>query len=201
MQEFSGTYEIQHHNHRLATWVASRAASASPECRFTVETGTNILQSCGFNAEFKLENLPEPNEEEIDKKHLEWRNLAINFVEEEKGKIEEKNKIRKKGEVVGLTHGVAAKLINCYIKVRFVCGGGHNEEKVKYFHPPIDSLLLQGLANKNVGSRAREWRKFHNERWSKFNSVIYQEVIDLIRETLPDREPLWKIEEYWKGHQ
>ena len=99
------------------------------------------------------------------------------------------------------THGIAAKLINGYLKDRFVCGGYHEHERVKCLHPPIDALLLGALAEENVGGHAQQWREFRDQRWSKFDSAMYQAVINLIRESLPAGEPLWKIEQYWRGHQ
>lgn len=99
------------------------------------------------------------------------------------------------------THGVAAKLINCYLKVRFVCGGHHADERVQMLHPPIDEVLLKELAAMNFGGNAASWRKFRQARWSKFDSETYESVVELIRSSLPPNEPLWKIEEYWRGHQ
>ena len=179
-------YDIQQHSHRLAVWAASSAASASPKCRFSVEKGSIILEKSGFNVErfSNTENLPDPKN--IDSEHEKWRELVRSAA---------------KNESLEFTHGIAAKLINCYLKVRFVCGGEHEKPKVMALHPPIDALLLQGLAERNFGNHARDWRKFYNKRWSKFDSTTYQQIIDLIRNTLPHKEPLWKIEEYWKGHQ
>jgi hypothetical protein len=96
---------------------------------------------------------------------------------------------------------VAAKLINCYFKVRFVCAGQHEHERVKCLHPPIDEVLLKKLAAQNIGGLGEQWRQFSKQRWSKFDSVTYQRVIDCIRGSLAPGEPLWKIEEYWPGHQ
>lgn len=44
------------------------------------------------------------------------------------------------------THGVAAKLINCYLKSRLVCGRYHADARVKSLHPPIDAVILRTLA-------------------------------------------------------
>jgi hypothetical protein len=43
------------------------------------------------------------------------------------------------------THGIAAKLVNVYLKSVFVCGGRHDHPRVRALHPPIDSLLLDAL--------------------------------------------------------
>jgi hypothetical protein len=179
-------YTIEEHNHRLAAWAASTSASASSLCRFKVETGIAVLEQSGFTAlGFATSNsLPAPAE--LDATHAAWRETVINSAHE-----------------LGLTftHGVAAKLINCYLKVRLVCAGHHLDERVQALHPPIDALLLGSLARLNYGSRRECWHGFHQQRWSKFDSATYQAVIDLIRQTLPHGAPLWKIEEFWEGHQ
>lgn len=102
-------------------------------------------------------------------------------------------------EQMRFSHGVAAKLINCYLKVRFVCANWQDHRNVRSLHPPIDDLLLQSLAKENVGGLKKEWARLRNARWSKFSSHTYQEVVDRIREVLPADEPLWQIERFWIG--
>jgi len=178
-------YNIEEHNHRLAAWAASTSASASPLCRFKVHKGGAILEACGFDAAFSNPSqLPAPAD--LADQHLKWRAEVIAAAEKE-------NLI--------FTHGIAAKLINCYLKVRFVSGGHHADARVQALHPPIDEVLLKELAAVNFGSQAKKWRKFRQARWSKFDSATYEEVIALIRSSLLPNEPLWKVEEYWKGHQ
>ena len=67
-------------------------------------------------------------------------------------------------------------------------------------HPPIDSVLLKSLAELNVGGNAKEWRQAAKTGWSKFGSKDYEHVIALIRQSLKF-QPLWKIEEHWRGNQ
>lgn len=177
-------YTIEDHQHRFAAWSASTAARASPLCRFEVETGIAILENAGFTYELAEPNsLPTP--ELLDTTHLVWRDCLIKEAANHN---------------VIFTHGVAAKLANTYLKVRFVCGGYHVHENVTCLHPPIDRLLLTGLADENVGGFAREWRRFRKLGWSNFTSEQYEEVIDYVRLTMLDR-PLWEIEQFWRGHQ
>lgn len=178
-------YTIEEHQHRFAAWAASTAAAASKLCRFKVYQGIEILEDCGFNASFASPvNLPIPAD--IDATHRHWREAVIAAA-------------RDRG--LPYTHGVAAKLINCYLKVRFVCGGHYDNERVKCLHPPIDEVLLKSLAVDNFGDKGKEWRKFRMSRWSRFDSATYERVIAHIRNTLPTDAPLWKIEEHWRGHQ
>lgn len=94
---------------------------------------------------------------------------------------------------IRLTDGIAAKLINVYLKSIFVCGGHEEDACVKAIHPPIDSNLLSNLEKKSSV-------KFTSKTWTKFTSVEYQDAIDKVR-TYLNGEPLWKIEKYWDGNQ
>ncbi len=177
------TYGIELHQHRFAAWAASRAASVN-KCRFSVEQGRAILEESGFIATFcRPEQLPEPHA--VDKEHSKWRADVIRAA---------------RAERLPFTHGVAAKLVNIYLKSRFVCGGHHTHERVQNLHPPIDSVLLESLAALDVGGNAKEWKQAAKRRWSKFRSEDYEQVIELIRQSLKG-DPLWKIEEHWRGNQ
>lgn len=178
-------YTIEDHNHRLAAWAASSSASASKLWRFKVEQGVAILEAIGFTAALASpDQLPSPRE--VDQSHRQWREDVIGAAH---------------GEYLQFSHGIAAKLINCYLKVRFVCAHQHEHPHVKALHPPIDETLLRTLASHEYGGHGRLWRKFREARWSKYDSETYQQVIDLIRQSLPAGEPLWKIEQYWDGYQ
>ena len=180
----STAYTIELHQHRVAAWAASRGASASPLCRFRVETGVAILGAIGFSSNLvHPRQLPTPNQ--LDKKHRMWRKRAIRAAF---------------GNGLKFSHGIAAKLINSYLKVRFVCAGHHTHKNVSNLHPPIDALLLKALADANIGGFGLDWRRFYNTAWSKFSSEEYEAVINLIRRAIPGR-PLWVIEQYWQGHQ
>jgi hypothetical protein len=176
-------YSIHVHCHRLAAWAASRAASVKG-CRFKVQTGVAILEAAGFEAKLSTDDLPEPDT--VDEWHARKRRAVILGAS-------------KKG--VTFTHGVAAKLINCYLKVRFVCAGFHDNKRVAALHPPIDEVLLKALAANNSLNLGPQWRELRQHRWSKFDSVPYEKAIALIRRSLPPGDSMWKIEEHWKGHQ
>ena len=129
------------------------------------------------------EQLPTP--EELDGEHRKWRHGIIHIANQDR---------------FSLTHGVAAKLINVYLKSRFVCGGFENHSKVKALHPPIDSLLLTALVREKFGGQEAVWTAARLKRWSKLDSHDYEAVIQALKDSLPGK-PLWHIEEYWKGNQ
>lgn len=177
-------YTIDEHKHRFAAWAASRAASVKG-CRFSVEQGKRILEATGIpNLISDPNNLPLP--EGMDSTHRKWRNAVINAARAE--------------GLENFTHGVAAKLINVYLKAGFVCGGHHAHERVRCVHPPIDSLLLDELYSKNVGGKKEIWYEARRIRFSNLDSNQYEVVIKAIRETM-QQAPLWEVERYWPGHR
>lgn len=177
-------YTIEEHKHRYAAWAASRAASTIT-CRFEVQIGKEIIEEIGLS---KLLASPRtlPPPEKIDAEHRLWREEAIRAAE-------------KRG-LVGFGHGVAAKLINVYLKGAFVCAGHEKHPSVEALHPPIDSLLLDELYFNNAGGLKSEWFLARKLRWSKFDSPQYEAVIQSIRKAMPNK-PLWQVESYWRGYQ
>jgi hypothetical protein len=128
------------------------------------------------------EELPDPGE--FDQQHALWRRDVLS---------------RASDQHLNMTHGVAAKLINVYLKAVFVCGGHDDHPKVKAIHPPIDRLLLESLARCPKTRDITEWKSFHP--WTRLDSNRYEALINLVRRALPNGEPLGKIEEYWQGYQ
>jgi hypothetical protein len=179
----STPYNIERHQHLFAAWAASRAASVKG-CRFKVKIGREILEASGFTPDLSQpDQLPVP--ERMDEEHRQWRVAVIEAA---------------KTHGLAFPHGVAAKLINCYLKSRFVCGGYHGRDRVCHLHPPIDDELLKALIENDVGGYIKQWRQARRWRWSKFTSEQYEGVIALIRRCL-NGEALWKIEKHWKGNQ
>ena len=180
-------YNIHTHCHRFAAWAASRAASVSPVCRFTVETGKKLLESIGLNDAALTTPEALPDHETIDLVHRQWRDTMLRNANDE--------------GLSTFTHGVAAKLINVYLKCRFVCGGYVEHPKVQCLHPPIDSLLLTSLAKeKQFIVQSKVFNDARKQRWSNFNSDEYEKVIHALKLALKGA-PLWHAEEFWKGNR
>lgn len=178
------TYSIEMHKHRFAAWAAGRAASVN-RCRFRVKAAQIVLETIGFGPSFcNPDHLPSP--QRFDAVHRRWRKKIIAAAA--------------KQELPCFTHGVAAKLINVYLKSRFVCGGYHDHPNVRAIHPPIDSALLAKLESEDIGGLRPVWRKAKCIRWSKFDSTEYEAVILNIRKAMPDAA-LWEVEQYWQGYQ
>jgi len=183
-------YSIEEHQHRFAAWAAGRAANVNG-CRFTVEQGKSILEGAGLKQIASgINNLPGSND--FDAKHCEWR---IEIIKEAKKHND------KKGKSLQFTHGVAAKLINIYLKSVYVCSGNHDDPKVKAIHPPIDSVLLEALYQQNIGGKRTDWQAARIARWSKLDSSQYQNVITAIKGVFSSGSGLWQVEKYWRGYQ
>jgi len=171
-------YNIREHSHRFAAWAAATGASASPKCRFRVEDGKAILEAAGFDARLcRPSQLPKPSQ--IDRVHARWRTRVI--AEAKKRKLK-------------FTHGIAAKLVNLYLKARFTCGGYVDHPHVATLHPPIDSLLLKAL-NRTLPSVQRL-----PTNWSTFDTETYEKVIGVLR-IRANHHPLWSVESLWQGHR
>jgi len=174
----AASYNIHEHTHRFAAWAAATGASASPRCRFMVEAGKAILERAGFDAGLRHpKQLPSPVL--MDAVHLAWRKTVI-----------------KEARKVGLefTHGIAAKLINLYLKAKFTCGGYASHPRVATLHPPIDSLLLKAF-NRTLKPQDRL-----PVNWSTFDSQTYQQAIGALRLSRKGL-PLWTAESLWQGHR
>lgn len=165
-------YDISEHKHNFAVWAAARAAHAAREKSkgATVEKVKDLIEHIKLNKIHKPHDLPQ----DFDKAHKKWCDQIV--------------------AKSGLTHGVAAKIINVYLKSIFVCGGYEQHDKVKNIHPPIDSMLLEGLAKKF------ENPVYKKVAWTTLSYEGYKKIISAIKKDFPN-EPLWMAEEYWPVHK
>jgi hypothetical protein len=189
-----GNYDIYEHLHRFAAWAASTAASQQ-SCRFPVEIGERIIKAAKLKKIlYAPERLP-TNAIDMDAQHKKWRK-SVRAAAKRRG--------------LDMSHGVAAKLINVYLKAGLVMVANCDKARVCALHPPIDRQLLKCLKESDRDSKLRGdqeraifWRS--KERpgagWTSFGSRDYQKVIEKIRDKLGKEKRLWMIEEHWIGHQ
>ena len=178
-------YTIEEHKHILSTWAAATAASSSPKSRFKVEVAKRVLES--LNIQELIKEIPQlKSSEAFDRWHDKQCNTLVEIAKE---------------EIKGFSYGVAAKLLNCYLKVYFL----DQLNKFSFIHPPIDRPLLGNLEKMNIGLKKNIWKEYKSKGWSTFSREDYKQVIASIREALKheikDEKSLWKIEYYWPGHQ
>lgn len=195
------------YRHYFAAWCAATAARAAPECKFKVKEGREIIEAVGLSCLSagwgKL-----PASSDFDKWHEELRCKICGSCEVEKIN---KRKIKEKKDEIRFTHGVAAKLINVYLKALFLassqdCLSEENRAKRDAIHPPVDSVLLEKLQSEieagkiSAEDRDVECLKRGTTPWSNLNSCEYEEIICAFRHIVGDKG-LWAIEKYWPGHQ
>lgn len=177
-------YTLVEHMHRFGAWAASRAASVKL-CRFSVQVGRSLIERGGLRSlVLDPDGLPDPGA--FDSEHRQWRRALIDAGVDE-GLL--------------IPHGIAAKLVNVYMKATVLPASSGLHPKVLSTHPPIDALLLRSLAWDDRGGEVEQWRQPARTRWSKLDCEQYEAVIAGIRRALPIGAPLWMVEEYWKGYQ
>lgn len=186
------TYQLADHRHRFAAWCASTAARASPNCRFRVKEGLALIERGGLrNIATSWETLPEP--QHFKRKHQRWRDKLRQAAPEVLGER----------RAIGFTHGVAAKLINIYLKSIFVSAidaaslPPSLRAKRDAIHPPIDGLLIKALSLQGPKEHRLFWQNVRP--WSLLSSTEYQEAITTIEQMTAGQ--LWRIEHYWSGHR
>jgi hypothetical protein len=184
-------YSFQLHTHRFAAWCAATAAAASPKCRFPVSTGVRLIEATDLRR-WGEDWGAVPEASDFDAAH---RRLREDIVEQA---------LAHAADITGtVSHGVAAKMINCYLKPIYACGVEPKDPdehgKLAVLHPPIDRLLLDGLAEATGGAERSQWREWRDSGWSTFTSEQYENVMAAVRKRCA--HALWEIEQYWKGHQ
>lgn len=109
-------YTESKHRHRFAAWCASTAARQSPKCRFSVEDGFKIIERGHLDLICEgWHKIEKPKN--FDNWHEKTRYQIIDAAREilpseRNGKELPPDK--------GFKHGVAAKLINVYLKLCFL---------------------------------------------------------------------------------
>jgi len=185
VEEMTMPYTIEEHRRRFAIWTAGTAAKTRSKGKgLSVVQAGQILEEAGITSLIGSPDLlPEP--ERMEDKHRNWRHAVIEAAA---------------NHGLTITHGVAAKLINVFLKTVFVCGGFHEHPRVQRLHPPIDRILLDQLFRNLEGEHYKKLCELKSRGWSKFTSDNYENVISVIRDLLQG-QPLWMIEQFWCGYQ
>lgn len=188
------SFQPAEHRFRFAAWGAATAARASKNCRFPVSDGVKLLKLIELDKLASgIEALPGPAE--FDEKHDVWCDQLVLLALTKLSKLPKKK----------FSYGVAAKLVNCYLKPLFMehlLTGDASEERLKVnaIHPPIDSILLRNLGKSDPDvERAKNWRRWNSIGWSNFDRDDYLAVIEQIQDLTGGA--LWRIEAFWTGHQ
>lgn len=154
--------------------------------RFNVRSCVRWLEAVGLDESFNLDALPSPHQ--FNEMHRDLRKRLI-----------EKAMTISQFE---LSDGQAAKIINCYLKARFINAQTAHLDKVHSIHPPIDRLLLDELIRiaDLDGAQKQKLKAAKDRGWSALGADEYEAIIAVLQD-LSDGEPLWSIERYWRGFQ
>jgi len=221
----SDHYSLDIHKHRFACWCAATAASQVKTFRFSVETGRKLIELGAGQHESAdegkfLKTIQSIQIFTAQSQFDDWHATVIDCMLSNsnlQGVLDEENKKKKKTKAAfildqsNFTYGIAAKLLNCYLKAFYL--ESLDSEFGSLIHPPIDRLLFQGLVERDKGREFFDFQKFVDERhlsgypklpaWTSLDESAYKAIISKIKlylETLGS-ESLWQIEEAWKGHQ
>ena len=159
------SYNLDLHKHTLSKWAASRAASQSKGFKFSVELGSKLLlfgkkRSQASDQEFidyikQIENFN--SQDDYDSWHHQTILNMTSYTHELKQLLDKHNK-----SFNNYTYGIAAKILNCYLKVFFLESFG-NQKFADFIHPPVDAVLLKALR--------KEDKKLFNFKNSIFTNI------------------------------
>tara|TARA_Y200000002_G_scaffold28632_1_gene21487 strand:+ start:877 stop:1506 length:630 start_codon:yes stop_codon:yes gene_type:complete len=205
------SYNLDFHKHILSKWAASRAASQSKGFKFSVELGSKLLlfgkkRSQASDQEFidyikQIENFN--SQDDYDSWHHQTIVNMTSYTDELKQLLDKHNK-----SFNNYTYGIAAKILNCYLKVFFLESFG-NQKFADFIHPPVDAILLKALRKEDKKLFNFKNSVFTNigvlkiPTWTRINENEYKEIIKLMKEflSIKGQNGLWKIESFWIGHQ
>ena len=203
-------YNSDLHKHIISTWAASTAASQIT-FRFSVECGMKLIllgAKGSFIDELTFTNfIKEIKNFKSQKEYDSWHYSVIENMRKKSDDLqlllEKHNK-----NYEDYSYGIAAKLLNCYLKVFFLEYFG-KEKFADFIHPPIDRLLLLALQEEDP-----KLFNFNNDVfvsvkypkipvWTKINVNEYTSIINLINVFILSRgqKGLWRSEAFWRGHQ
>ena len=205
------SYNLDLHKHTLSKWAASRAASQSKGFKFSVELGSKLLlfgkkESQVIDEEFidyikQIENFN--SQDDYDSWHHQTILNMTSYTHELKQLLDKHNK-----SFNNYTYGIAAKILNCYLKVFFLESFG-NQKFADFIHPPVDAILLKALRKEDKKLFNFKNSIFTNigvlkiPTWTRINENEYKMIIKLMKEFVSSKNQkgLWKIESFWIGHQ
>jgi hypothetical protein len=176
------TYSLADHQHRFGAWAAARATQRGL-ANLRTSTISDALVDCGVVAVVDTAVNWPTTAKVFDTAHRGWCRAMLSGL---------------------LSHGIdkasyghAAKAIAIYLKLRVVVGGHHKHAFAKVIHPPIDRILLQGLA-KYVRAKDPVFAKqLRTTTWTSLTPAKYDDLITHLRSAGLDQPAFWWIEQFW----
>jgi len=172
------TYDLFEHRHRFAIWAAARAAQrgfASVAVLRGALEATDIVQFARDPESLVTDQTA------FEAHHRVWCRDVI-------------RRLKQKG-IANVTFGRAAKLVAIYLKAMIVIGPHEATSLASVAHPPIDRILLRGLAASAIDyPQKAKWR---GATWTTLDEKTYYDLVADLRNILAKGEPFWRLEQYW----
>jgi hypothetical protein len=176
------TYSLADHQHRFAVWAAARATQRGL-AKFSTSSVNDALTACGVVA--------------VADNAVDWPTTARAFARAHRNWCRTMRANLRSARIGNVSHGRAAKAIAIYLKVRIVLGGHHDSAFAKVIHPPIDRILLQGVA-KHLRARDPVFaRRLQVTTWTSLTEVRYDDLIARLRGAGLNQPAFWWIERFW----
>jgi hypothetical protein len=174
-------YDLFEHRHRFAVWAAARATQRA-FAKATVEVLRDALEHCGVKEFLSANANTAIDADAFREHHRRWcRAIIANLTD---------------AGISDPTFGRAAKLVAVYLKTMIVLGPLGDCDLAQVAHPPIDSILLQGISKATdiASPNQRAWGKV---RWTQLTEDRYYSLIDQLRTAVANGEPFWTLERFW----
>lgn len=173
-------YTLAIHQHRFAAWAAARAAQRGlASSRIMIDA----LEGCGVVAVVDTCDDWPLTAVAFDALHRIWCRALL-------GRLVSAG-------ISKATYGRAVKVIAIYLKSRIVLGGHQDTSFARVIHPPIDHILLQGLAG-HVRARDRPLaNRLRTTTWTSLDEASYDDLIARLRGAGFDEPAFWCIESFW----
>lgn len=177
-------YTAAVHTHRYAAWCAARAS------------GRGLKGSTNAAIRKAIEDSELPAV--INGPSSAWPATASAFDAEHRKWCDQVLASLHQAGVSKATFGRAAKIVAIYLKTRVICGGHIESPMGQLAHPPIDRVLLQGVA-KDPGFSKQHRTRWRRTNWTELDAVGYADVIGSLRVEGLDQRGFWRVEKWWVG--
>lgn len=170
MEKNESEYNFEKHAHNFAVWASARAVqTARKKCKRKLNT-KNIYASIMKSGLYDFAKVkPNLDQEEFDLLHESFCSAIKKYL--------------------GASYGLAAKIVNIYLKVTILVEDKGESRISKVLHPPIDSILLKNFAIRH------QIKDLRNQKWSKLNKIEYKRILNIIKGKYSNC--LWVSEENW----
>lgn len=174
-------YSYPEHQHNFSAWAAARAAQRKFKGA-KVPILKKSLEHVQLDVYVKTPSKHHTNEHDFDAQHTIWCNQIVKYLKE--------------NGVEAATFGLAAKLVNVYLKSSIVLSKYGDSKLASIVHPPIDDLMLKAIvADTSLSLRIRNECK--GIKWTQFTEVSCQKLIKALKNHDLHIPNFWELERYW----